>query len=116
MWRLGRTEDGERAVKESLEPVEPGEHDITTEFNEAAIANGVPAPSVCGGLNGAVTVPIVGTPVRVFGWVELDPPDPRSTRRSSARRWRRSIRSVSTATCLRTRGSRLPSDRHDGTS
>ena len=55
---------------------EPSDHDITTEFNEAAIAGGVPAPSVRRGLDGAVTVPIVGIPLRVFGWVELDPPDP----------------------------------------
>jgi Ser/Thr protein kinase RdoA (MazF antagonist) len=75
VWRLS-TDAGTWAVKESLALDAPTEHTATTEFNEAAIAKGVPAPAVRRGLDGAVSVSIAGTPVRVFGWVELDPPDP----------------------------------------
>jgi hypothetical protein len=74
VWRL-RAATGEWAVKESLESLGPTDHIAATEFNEAAIAGGVPAPTVRRGLDGAIAVQIAGTSVRVFGWVDLDPPD-----------------------------------------
>jgi len=75
VWRLC-TEAGTWAVKETLAADAPILHAAATDFNEAAIAAGVPAPAVRRGLDGAVGVRIAGTPVRVFGWVDLDPPDP----------------------------------------
>ena len=40
------------------------------------IALGVPAPSVRRATDGSAAALIGDTPVRVHGWVDLDPPDP----------------------------------------
>jgi Phosphotransferase enzyme family len=75
VWRLS-TGSGDWAVKESFEAGGVGDHVVTTEFHEAAVAFGVPAPSVRRAIDGSAAVLIGETPVRVHGWVDLDPPDP----------------------------------------
>jgi aminoglycoside phosphotransferase (APT) family kinase protein len=50
---------------------------VATEFQETAYACGVPAPQVCRTTEGQVIADIAGTQVRVYGWVDLRPPDPR---------------------------------------
>ena len=55
----------------------PGEDEIaaTTAFHEAAYAAGVPTPQVRRTTEGRVFATVAGRPVRVYGWVDLMPPD-----------------------------------------
>ena len=75
VWRL-MAGTGDWAVKESFEAAGVHDHEVTTEFHEAAVAHGVPAPSVRRATDGSAAALIGDTPVRVHGWVDLDPPDP----------------------------------------
>jgi Ser/Thr protein kinase RdoA (MazF antagonist) len=75
VWRL-ETADGRWAVKVAFH--ESGEDQVrpSTQFQEAACATGVPAPSVRRATNGRVFVRVGGRQVRVYEWVDLQAPDP----------------------------------------
>jgi Ser/Thr protein kinase RdoA (MazF antagonist) len=76
VWRLD-TADGRWAVKVPFHRTSEDEVRAATEFQEAAYACGVPTPRVCRTTEGQVFADIAGTQVRVYGWVDLLPPDPR---------------------------------------
>ena len=75
VWRL-ETADGCWAVKVAFH--ESGEDRVraSTQFQEAACAAGVPAPSVRRATDGCVFARVGGRQVRVYEWVDLDEPDP----------------------------------------
>ena len=75
VWRL-ETEDGRWAVKVPFH--ESGEDRVraSTQFQEAACATGVPAPSVRRATDGCVFARVGGRQVRVYEWVDLKEPDP----------------------------------------
>jgi len=75
VWRLD-TADGRWAVKAPLSPSSEDEVRLTTEFQEAAVAVGVPAPQVQRTVEGHVFADVGGTRVRVNEWVDLLPPNP----------------------------------------
>ncbi|MBA8795080.1 Ser/Thr protein kinase RdoA (MazF antagonist) [Friedmanniella endophytica] len=60
-WAVGLTE--ERA-------------EVVVRFQQEAARRGVPTPSVHRTTDGAASARFDGLPVRVYGWVELDAPDP----------------------------------------
>jgi aminoglycoside phosphotransferase (APT) family kinase protein len=76
VWRL-ETAAGSWAVKVPFRRTSEDEVRVATEFQETAYACGVPAPQVCRTTEGQVMADIAGTQVRVYGWVDLRPPDPR---------------------------------------
>jgi hypothetical protein len=67
------TDRGSFAVKTSFDPPELDGEDAA--FQAAACTAGVPAPAVLQTVEGAWHVEIEGLPVRVYGWVDLLPPD-----------------------------------------
>jgi len=81
--RIGRGEQGwveelvassgSFAVKASFDPPELDGEDA--EFQFAAHAAGVPAPAVVPTVSGAWHADVGGTPLRVYEWVDLLPPD-----------------------------------------
>jgi len=75
VWRL-ETADGRWAVKVPFQ--ESGEDRVraSTQFQEAAYATGVPAPSVRRATDGCVLARVGGRQVRVYEWVDLEVPDP----------------------------------------
>jgi Ser/Thr protein kinase RdoA (MazF antagonist) len=75
VWRL-ETADGRWAVKVPFH--ESGEDRVrgSTQFQEAACAIGVPAPSVRRATDGCVFARVGGRQVRVYEWVDLEGPDP----------------------------------------
>lgn len=74
VWRL-ETADGIWAVKVPFhEPSEDGVR-ASTVFQEAACAAGVPAPRPRRTVDGTVFARIGGRPVRLYEWVDLEPPD-----------------------------------------
>jgi Ser/Thr protein kinase RdoA (MazF antagonist) len=75
VWRL-ETADGRWAVKVPFH--ESGEDRVraSTQFQEAACATGVPAPSVRRATDGCVFARVGGRQVRVYEWVDLKEPDP----------------------------------------
>jgi aminoglycoside phosphotransferase (APT) family kinase protein len=75
VWRLD-TADGSWAVKVPFHRTSEDEVRVATEFQEAACACGVPAPQVRRSVEGQVLADIAGRQVRVYGWVDLRPPDP----------------------------------------
>src|SRR4051794_33445503 len=74
VWRLDTT-DGSWAVKVPLD--EAGEDEVrsATAFQEAAHQAGVATPLVRRTSDGDVFADVGGTRVRVYGWVDLRPPD-----------------------------------------
>ena len=68
-----RTSTGAFAVKLSFDPPELDGEDAA--FQTAACAAGVPAPVVVPTAAGAWHADIGGQPLRVYGWVDLLPPD-----------------------------------------
>jgi Ser/Thr protein kinase RdoA (MazF antagonist) len=74
VWRL-ETSDGSWAVKVPLQPPDEAEAEVTTSFQEAAYAAGVPTPLVRRTSEGRVFATIEDTQVRVYEWVDLMPPD-----------------------------------------
>jgi aminoglycoside phosphotransferase (APT) family kinase protein len=77
VWRLS-SPAGTFAVKEPFATGETGaadDADDQARFQELASASGVPAPRVVRTTGGRVVADIAGTPVRVYGWVDLLPPD-----------------------------------------
>jgi aminoglycoside phosphotransferase (APT) family kinase protein len=76
VWRLD-TADGRWAVKVPFHRTTEDEVRVATEFQEAAYIFGVPTPQVRRTTEGQVIADIGGTQVRVYGWVDLLPPDPR---------------------------------------
>jgi len=76
VWRL-ETADGSWAVKVPFHPSSEDEVRLTTEFQEAAHAAGVPAPQVRRTTEGTVFATAEGGgQVRVYDWVDLLPSDP----------------------------------------
>lgn len=76
VWRLD-TADGSWAVKVPFHRTSEDEVRVATEFQEAAYACGVPTPQVRRTTEGQVIADIAGRQVRVYGWVDVHPPDPR---------------------------------------
>jgi Ser/Thr protein kinase RdoA (MazF antagonist) len=74
VWRL-ETADGSWAVKVPLESPIEDEVRVAASFQEAAYAAGVPTPQVKRTVDGSVFATLGGSPVRVYGWVDLRPPD-----------------------------------------
>jgi len=75
VWRL-ETPDGLWAVKVPFhEPSEAGVR-ASTLFQEAACAAGVPAPRPRRAADGKVLDGVGGRQVRLYEWVDLEPPDP----------------------------------------
>jgi Ser/Thr protein kinase RdoA (MazF antagonist) len=73
IWQL-ETERGMWAVKLAFgEPESTDGEDAA--FQEAALAAGVPAPAVVRTTGGQVFAEVGGVHVRVFGWVDVHPPD-----------------------------------------
>jgi aminoglycoside phosphotransferase (APT) family kinase protein len=75
VWRL-ETDRGAWAVKEWFERPDAEELAEGVAFQEAAIAAGVPAPSVVRTPAGSWWIDLDGAPVRVQGWVDLRDADP----------------------------------------
>jgi len=75
VWRLD-TADGSWAVKVPFGRTSEDEVRVAAEFQEAAYACGVPTPQVRRTTEGQVIADIAGRQVRVYGWVDLCPPDP----------------------------------------
>jgi Ser/Thr protein kinase RdoA (MazF antagonist) len=74
IWRL-ETADGRWAVKAPFHPHSEDEVRVSTAFQEAAYAAGVPTPQVRRTEDGSVFASIEGSQVRVFEWVDLLAPD-----------------------------------------
>jgi Ser/Thr protein kinase RdoA (MazF antagonist) len=70
IWRL-TTARGTWAVKEPFEPPPAEEAEEAAAFQEAAVAAGVPAPTVVRTVDGGVFADASGASVRLFGWVDL---------------------------------------------
>lgn len=75
VWRL-ETAEGSWAVKAPLRPCGEAEVRMTTAFQEAAHAAGVPTPRVRRTTEGSVFATVKGRQVRLYEWVELRPTDP----------------------------------------
>jgi Ser/Thr protein kinase RdoA (MazF antagonist) len=75
VWQL-RTPDGRWAVKVPFQPVDEDDVRDSTLFQEAAYALGVPTPLVRRADDGRVLATVTGRQVRLYGWVDLRPPDP----------------------------------------
>jgi Ser/Thr protein kinase RdoA (MazF antagonist) len=76
VWRL-ETTDGDFAVKVPFDVGPDEEVRRSTELQEEAWAAGVPTPRVRRTTDGQVLARVSGVPVRVYGWVDLLPPDRR---------------------------------------
>jgi aminoglycoside phosphotransferase (APT) family kinase protein len=76
VWRLD-TADGSWAVKMPFHRSSEDEVRLATEFQEAAVAAGVPAPQVRRTTQGRVFAAVEGRQVRVYEWVDLQAPDTR---------------------------------------
>lgn len=74
VWQLETTE-GRWAVKVPLRAWSEDEVRASTAFHEAAHAAGVPTPQVRRTTEGAVFAPFGDGQARLYGWVELLPPD-----------------------------------------
>jgi aminoglycoside phosphotransferase (APT) family kinase protein len=74
VWRLD-TVDGSWAVKVPLSEATEDDVRPAAEFQEAAYAAGVAAPEVRRTTDGDVFADVGGRNVRVYGWVDLLPPD-----------------------------------------
>jgi Ser/Thr protein kinase RdoA (MazF antagonist) len=75
VWRL-ETADGVWAVKVPFSRSSEDDVRLTTAFQEAAHAAGVPAPGVRRTIEGYVFATVHGAQVRVYEWVDLLPCDP----------------------------------------
>jgi hypothetical protein len=75
VWRL-ETADGCWAVKVAFHESSEDRVRVSTQFQEAACAAGVPAPSMRRATDGCVFARVGGRQVRVYEWVDLDEPDP----------------------------------------
>lgn len=75
VWRLD-TADGPWAVTVLLRRTTEDDVRASTAFQEAARSAGVPAPAVHRSTSGDVLVDVDGAQVRLYEWVDLDPPDP----------------------------------------
>lgn len=74
VWRLD-TADGRWAVKVPFHQCGEDEVTVSTRFQEAAYAAGVPTPRVQRTTQGSVFATVGGRQVRVYEWVDLGPPD-----------------------------------------
>lgn len=74
VWRLD-TSDGSWAVKVPFHPSHEDDVQVSTRFQEAAHAAGIPTPGVRRTSDGRVFATMEGRPVRVYEWVELGAPD-----------------------------------------
>src|SRR5689334_24200701 len=70
VWRLD-TADGSWAVKVPFHPSAEDEVALSTRFQEAAYAAGVPTPRVRRTTQGRVFATVSGRQVRVYEWVDL---------------------------------------------
>jgi Ser/Thr protein kinase RdoA (MazF antagonist) len=69
------TDRGRWAVKRCYEPPRTEDVARTAEFQQAAIANGVPTPSLVTSRDGRLIEDIGQEPIRVYEWVDLLPVD-----------------------------------------
>ncbi len=76
VWRLD-TSGGSWAVKVTLQQTTEDEVRLATELQEAAHASGVPTPPVRRTVEGDVLATVDGVQARVYGWVDLLPPNRR---------------------------------------
>lgn len=74
VWRLETTR-GTWAVKETFEPLSEAEVAEAAAFQEAAALGGVATPRVARTSAGDVVHACAGTHVRLYEWVDLEPPD-----------------------------------------
>jgi Ser/Thr protein kinase RdoA (MazF antagonist) len=76
IWRLD-TDRGSWAVKEEDDLTEADLPELLggAAFQEAVLAAGIRVPAVRRSASGDIFATIGGVPVRVFAWVDLDPPD-----------------------------------------
>lgn len=74
VWRL-ETSTGAWALKQLLEPETEEEAASSARFQEAAVAAGVPAPSVVRTTDGRVLLAVDGVLLRVYSWVDVRPLD-----------------------------------------
>jgi Ser/Thr protein kinase RdoA (MazF antagonist) len=74
VWRLETTR-GTWAVKETFEPLSEAEVAEAADFQEAAARAGVATPRVARTSVGDVVHACAGTHVRLYEWVDLEPPD-----------------------------------------
>jgi Ser/Thr protein kinase RdoA (MazF antagonist) len=74
VWKL-MTDAGTFAVKEPFDSTSFAGAEDEANFQEAAIAGGVPAPRVLRTISGAVVAVIDHSPLRLYEWIELRPPD-----------------------------------------
>jgi len=70
LWAL-TTDAGRFAVKALLEPTTENEVREDARFQDAAVAAGIPAPPILRTRGGDVLLDLEGTPLRVYGWVDL---------------------------------------------
>ena len=74
VWRL-TTEQGAWAVKESFGQADPAGALADAGYSDAVRTAGVRIPTVCRTRDGDVLVAAGPRQIRVYGWVDLDPPD-----------------------------------------
>jgi aminoglycoside phosphotransferase (APT) family kinase protein len=74
VWGL-YTASGWFAVKVPFGPVDEAATEVATRFHEAAYAAGVPTPRVHRTTAGEIFAEVEGARVRVYGWVDVLPPD-----------------------------------------
>lgn len=74
VWRV-ESSTGSWAAKELLEQRSETEAARQTAFQEAAVAVGVPAPGIVRTVDGRVLLDLGDCQVRVYTWVEVEPPD-----------------------------------------
>jgi Ser/Thr protein kinase RdoA (MazF antagonist) len=74
VWQL-ETSDGRWAVKVPDRRWDVAEVLLTSAFQEAAHASGVPSPRIRRTLDGDVVTEVGGTQIRVYEWIDLREPD-----------------------------------------
>ena len=74
VWRM-ETSTGSWAAKELFEQRSEVEAARQAAFQEAAVAVGVPAPGIVRTVDGRVLLDLEDCQVRVYAWVEVEPPD-----------------------------------------
>ncbi|HSU35547.1 MAG TPA: aminoglycoside phosphotransferase family protein [Propionibacteriaceae bacterium] len=75
VWRLNST-SGSWAVKTTFAPLSAAEAEVPGEFQARAEAEGVPAPTGRRSRDGHWLADVDDTAIRVFRWMEMEPPDP----------------------------------------
>jgi len=74
VWKI-ETSTGSWAAKELFEPGSEVEAARQAAFQEAAVSAGVPAPGIVRTVDGRVLLDLEDCQVRVYAWVDVEPPD-----------------------------------------